>query len=112
MVVKQRLNRISIVLDEFNFSQKDLAIFLQVSENTVSRWCRNINQPDLEKFYEIARFFRMDILRLFESTSWENENGSPAYKLYLEEKIRAMQKQKKTTQKSKKIKPRLKRVIT
>ena len=103
MVVRQRLNRISIVLDEFNFSQKDLAIFLQVSKNTVSRWCRNINQPDLEKFYEIARFFRIDILRLFESTSWENENGSPAYKLYLEEKTKVMQGQKKPVKKVKKI---------
>jgi len=99
MVVKPRLNRISIVLDEFNFSQKDLAIFLQVSKNTVSRWCRNINQPDLEKFYEIARFFRIDILRLFESTPWENENGSPAYKLYLENKIRVMHGQKKLPKK-------------
>ncbi len=103
MVVKPRLNRISIVLDEFNFSQKDLAIFLQVSKNTVSRWCRNINQPDLEKIYEIAKLFRIDILRLFEPTSWENENGFPAYKLYLEEKNRVMQGQKKSAKKVKKL---------
>ncbi|MNJ87416.1 helix-turn-helix protein [compost metagenome] len=103
MIIKQRLNRISIVLDEFNFSQKDLAIFLQVSNNTVSRWCRNINQPDLVKVYEIARFFRIDMIRLIEPTSWENEKGSPAYKLYLEEKIRMMQAQKKSTKKVNKL---------
>lgn len=103
MIVKQRLNRISIILDEFNFSQKDLAIFLQVSTNTVSRWCRNINQPDLMTIYEIARFFRIDMLRLFEPTSWENENGSPPYKLYLEGKIRMMHAQRKSTKKVKKL---------
>lgn len=103
MIVKQRLNRISIVLDEFNFSQKDLAIFLQVSNNTVSRWCRNINQPDLVKIYEIARFFRIDVTRLFEPTSWENENGSPAYKLYLEEKIKVIQAQKKYAKKVRRL---------
>ena len=98
----QRLNRISIVLDEFNFSQKDLAIFLKVSNNTVNRWCRNINQPDLVKIYEIARFFRIDMLRLFEPTSWEKESGSAPYKLYLEKKIRMVKAQQKSAKKVKK----------
>lgn len=83
---KPRLNRISIILDEFDFSQKDLSIYLKVTTNTVSRWCRNINQPDLEMVYEIARFFRTDYRRLFEQTSWEGEQGKPPYIIYLEEK--------------------------
>lgn len=85
-MAKPRLNRISIVLDEFNFSQKDLSDYLKVSKNTVSRWCRNINQPDLEKIYEIAKFFRIDNRRLFEPTSWENETGDAPYEIYLLEK--------------------------
>lgn len=85
-MLKPRLNRISIILDEFNFSQKDLSIYLKVSTNTVSRWCRNINQPDLEKIYEIAKFFRIDNRRLFEPTSWDKEQGKAPYLIYLEEK--------------------------
>jgi transcriptional regulator with XRE-family HTH domain len=83
---KPRLNRISIVLDEFNFAQKDLSKYLDVTENTVSRWCRNLNQPDLEKIYEIAKFFRIDNRRLFEPTNWETETGLPPYQVFLNKK--------------------------
>jgi len=85
-MAKPRLNRISIVLDEFDFSQKDLSEYLRVSKNTVSRWCRNINQPDLDKLYAIAKFFRIDIGRLIEKHTWENEAGPALYKLFLEKK--------------------------
>jgi len=89
---KQRLNRISIVLDEFDFSQKHLAEYLQVSKNTVSRWCRNVNQPDLEKIYLIAKFFRIDNRRLFEPTTWEDEKGPSPYDSFLMEKRKESEK--------------------
>lgn len=85
-MAKLRLNRINIVLAEFKFNQKDLAVYLKVSENTVSRWCRNENQPEIIKVYEIAKFFRIDHQTLYESTNWEHETNEPPYKVYLKEK--------------------------
>lgn len=98
-----RLNRISIVLDEFDFSQKDLAKYLKVSINTVSRWCRNINQPDLEKLYLIAEFFRIDNRRLYEPTNWEKELGQPPYIIFLEEKAKEKESRSKEVSKQKKL---------
>jgi transcriptional regulator with XRE-family HTH domain len=98
-MVKPRLNRISIVLEEFNFVQKDLAKYLNVTENTVSRWCRNVNQPDLEKIYEIAKFFRIDNRRLFEPTNWENETGLAPYQVFLNEKTKEELEAKKSVKK-------------
>ena len=72
---KIRYNRISIVLDEFDLDQKDLAELIGVSKDTVSRWCRNVHQPKLQDLYLIAKALRIDIRRLIEPTSWENEKG-------------------------------------
>ena len=85
-MAKPRLNRISIVLDEFNFNQKDLSVYLKVSKNTVSRWCRNVNQPKLSDIYNIAKICRIDITRLIEPTDWKNETGNSVLQDYLEKK--------------------------
>ncbi|MBD1398805.1 helix-turn-helix transcriptional regulator [Pontibacter sp. JH31] len=85
---KIRFNRISIVLDEFDLDQKDLAELIGVSKDTVSRWCRNVHQPKLQDLYHIAKALRIDIRRLIEPTSWENEKG-----LSLVEKFRLNKKQ-------------------
>lgn len=81
-----RLNRISIILAEFNFSQKDLADFLSVNENTVSRWCNNKTQPEIRTMYKIADFFRINHQYLYEATSWENNDAEPPYKIYMANK--------------------------
>lgn len=98
-MAKPRLNRISIVLDEFDFSQKDLSEHLHVSKNTVSRWCRNINQPDLDKLYTIVRFFRIDIGRLIEKHTWENETGPVPYTLFLENKAKTLTTKQRNSKK-------------
>lgn len=95
-MAKPRLNRISIILDEFNFTQLDLSIYLNVGRNTVSRWCRNTNQPDLEMIYKIAEFFRIDNRRLFEPTNWDNDDNKAPYEIYLENKAKKESKEKKT----------------
>jgi transcriptional regulator with XRE-family HTH domain len=81
-----RLNRLSIVLDEFNLDQIELAAILKVSKDTVSRWCRNANQPKLSDLYNIAKTFRIDIRRLIEPTDWSSETGTSAVQEYLEKK--------------------------
>ncbi|MFA6084220.1 helix-turn-helix transcriptional regulator [Mucilaginibacter sp.] len=83
---KPRLNRVSIVLDELNLDQLDLAEILKVSKDTVSRWCRNVNQPKLADLYNIAKICRIDITRLIEPTNWKNETGNSVLQDYLEKK--------------------------
>ena len=47
-------NRIREVLREQGRTNKWLAAQLDKNEVTVSRWCRNVQQPDLETLYQIA----------------------------------------------------------
>jgi putative transcriptional regulator len=81
-----RLNRLSIVLDEFRLDQLELAEILNVNKDTVSRWCRNINQPKLSDLYRISKVFRIDIRRLIEPTDWKDEKGNSVVQDYLENK--------------------------
>ena len=45
----KQINRIKVVLVEQNRTSKWLSEQLNVSSTTVSNWCRNSNQPDLQK---------------------------------------------------------------
>lgn len=47
-------NRIKEVLREQGRTNKWLAAQLDKNDVTVSRWCRNVQQPDLETLYRIA----------------------------------------------------------
>jgi transcriptional regulator with XRE-family HTH domain len=89
-----RYNRISIVLDEFRIDQKDLAKLIKVTKDTVSRWCRNENQPRIPELYRIARVFRIDVCRLLEPTNWQHESGPTAVEILKAEKEKAKQKGK------------------
>lgn len=92
---KTRLNRISIILDEKNFNQKDLAMHLGCTDNTVSRWCNNINQPDLETIFAIARFFRVEVATLLEPIDWKGETGDAPFVGFLRQKFSQKSKKKK-----------------
>ena len=87
---KTRYNRISIALDELGLDQKDLSKAMDVTKDTVSRWCRNENQPRIVELYKIARLLKIDVFRLLEPTDWHNEPGpSPIEALKAEkEKIK------------------------
>jgi transcriptional regulator with XRE-family HTH domain len=90
-----RLNRISIVLDEFNLDQIDLAEILKVSKDTVSRWCRNAHQPKLADLHHISRVFRIDVLRLIEPTDWSKDSGLSIVEEYkTKKKLNSSQKNK------------------
>lgn len=52
---QKELNRIKEVLKSQGRTNKWLAAQLGRNEVTVSRWCRNSQQPDLETLFEIAR---------------------------------------------------------
>lgn len=59
-----KLNRIREVLRQQGRTNKWLATQLDRTENTVSRWCRNGQQPDLETLYKIAHLLQVPVSSL------------------------------------------------
>ena len=60
-------NRLKVVLAEQNKSGKWLALQLGKTENTISRWVRNINQPTVEQLFDIAKILNVDVRELLNS---------------------------------------------
>ena len=60
----KQLNRIKVVLVEQNKTAKWLSE--QIGKNTcsVSRWCTNTSQPDLETLFRIAEVLNVDVREL------------------------------------------------
>ena len=62
-------NRLKVVLAEQNKSGKWLALQLGKTENTISRWVRNINQPTVEQLFDIAKILNVDVRELLNSNN-------------------------------------------
>lgn len=62
-------NRLKVVLAEQNKSGKWLALQLGETENTISRWVRNINQPTVEQLFDIAKVLGVDVKTLLNSNN-------------------------------------------
>ena len=60
----ENLNRLKIVLFEKNRTSKWLATQLGVNPSTVSKWCTNSSQPDLNCLLKIADLLEVDIREL------------------------------------------------
>jgi transcriptional regulator with XRE-family HTH domain len=60
----ENLNRLKIVLFEKNRNSKWLSIQLGVNPSTVSKWCTNSSQPDLNSLLKIADLLEVDIREL------------------------------------------------
>jgi len=60
-------NRLKVVLAEQNKSGKWLALQLGKTENTISRWVRNINHPTVEQLFDIAKILNVDVKELLNS---------------------------------------------
>lgn len=58
------INRIKAVLAEIRVTQKDLAKRVKRTETTISRICKNENQPTLALLREIAIALNVDICEL------------------------------------------------
>ena len=58
------INRIKIVLVEEKKTNKWLAEQLGKDHGTVSKWCTNTIQPNLETLIQIAKVLNVDIKRL------------------------------------------------
>ena len=60
----ERINRIKVVLAEKQRTNKWLAEKLGKDTSTVSRWCTNSSQPDIQTFLQIAEALEVDIREL------------------------------------------------
>ena len=58
------LNRLKVVLAEKKRTNKWLAEQIGVDPATVSKWCTNTAQPNLENLVEIARCLEVDVNQL------------------------------------------------
>ena len=61
---RQKLNRIKAVLAETGHTGKWLAEQLGKDPVTVSKWCTNTSQPDLQTLNSIAKLLNVDLFQL------------------------------------------------
>jgi DNA-binding Xre family transcriptional regulator len=54
-------NRIKAVLAETKHTNIELATYLGVYPQTVSKWCTNVKQPSIERLYQIAKFLEVEM---------------------------------------------------
>lgn len=59
------INRIKVVLAEKKRTNKWLAEQLGKDPATVSKWCTNTLQPNVETIVEIAKYLQVEIQELF-----------------------------------------------
>ena len=67
------INRIKVVLVEKKKTNKWLAEQLSKDPATVSKWCTNTSQQDLNTLIKIARLLEIDIRELINSSKNINE---------------------------------------
>mgnify|MGYP003178272180 FL=1 len=58
------VNRIKLVLVEKKRTNKWLSEQMGVNPSTVSKWCTNTSQPDLETLFRIAEVLNVDVREL------------------------------------------------
>ena len=64
----QDINRLKIVLVERKKTSKWLSEQLGKDPSTVSKWCTNVSQPDLQTLRKIAKLLDVDIKELIYSS--------------------------------------------
>ena len=61
---KKDMNRLKVVLAEKKRTNKWLSEQLGKDPGTISKWCTNTSQPDLETLMKIARLLEVDLNEL------------------------------------------------
>uniref|UniRef100_UPI004028B2CF helix-turn-helix transcriptional regulator n=1 Tax=Alloprevotella sp. TaxID=1872471 RepID=UPI004028B2CF len=57
----KKLNRLKVVLAEKDCTSKWLAEQLGKDKTTISKWCTNTNQPDIENLIRIAKLLDVEV---------------------------------------------------
>lgn len=73
MTIAEKINHLRI---ECGLSQEELAKFLAVSRQSISKWEKGETLPQLEKIVELARFFRVSTDELLDNQSPLKKNES------------------------------------
>ncbi len=60
-MAKKDINRLKVVLAEKKRTNKWLSEQLGKDPGTISKWCTNTSQPDLETLVKIARILEVDL---------------------------------------------------
>lgn len=76
----QDLNRIKVVLVEKKRTSKWLSEQLGINPSTVSKWCTNSSQPDLETFMKIAKLLNVDMNDLVRFEVLSSNSSPEVYK--------------------------------
>ena len=63
-MANKQLNRIKVVLADKQRTNKWLAEQLGKDKTTISKWCTNSSQPDLESLLKTAKFLDVEIADL------------------------------------------------
>ena len=74
------LNRIKVVLVEKKRTSKWLSEQLGINPSTVSKWCTNSSQPDLETFMKIAKLLNVDMNDLVRFEALSSISSPEAYR--------------------------------
>ena len=68
----QDINRLKLVLVEQKKTSKWLSEELGVNPSTVSKWCTNSSQPDLETLARISKLLNVKVDELFNKNILRN----------------------------------------
>lgn len=66
----KKINRLGEVLEEKGIYNREIAKYLNKSEQTVSRWINNHRQPAVTDLYAIAEYLKIDIRSLLYPSDW------------------------------------------
>ena len=72
----QDVNRLKLVLVEQKKTSKWLSEELGVSPSTVSKWCTNSSQPDIETLARISKLLNISIEELYNKNFMESVSKS------------------------------------
>lgn len=60
-MANKKLNRLKLVLVEKEKTSKWLAEELGKDKTTISKWCTNTNQPDVESLIKISKLLEVEV---------------------------------------------------
>lgn len=74
-MANKKLNRLKIVLAEKEKSNNWLAENLGKDKATISKWCTNTSQPDLDNLIKMSKLLKVDVSELLRLDEAESENN-------------------------------------
>lgn len=66
------INRLKLLLVEKKKTSKWLSEQLGITPSTVSKWCTNTSQPDMETLARISKLLKVGVEELYDKKFWES----------------------------------------